>query len=57
MDIPGTAVGMYRIAPSFKGGINSEPNLKKMGTVATVISKARIMTVLRNLTTKSTTGE
>ncbi len=45
--MPGTAVGMKSIVPSFSGGMNSEPSLLKgmivtaMATIAAMSVKAR----------------
>ena len=46
-DIPGGAVGMYRIAPSFRGGMNSLPRRWKAGIVKMIASTASAITILR----------
>ena len=56
MPMPGGAVGMYKMAPSFKGGMNSLPSMKKTGTVAAISTRATAMTMNRPRTAARTTG-
>src|SRR3990167_5760985 len=56
IDIPGTAVGLYRIVTSFSGGMNSEPSLRKGKTVRTSITTDANKTVFLKRSTNFTTG-
>jgi hypothetical protein len=55
-DIPGGAVGMYRIAPSSSGGMNSLPMRKNAGIVNATTIAASTITIFRWRTTNRTTG-
>ena len=56
MDIPGSAVGIKRIEPSFRGGINSLPNCRKGMIVISNSNTAPTMTPHRKRAAKATTG-
>ena len=51
IEIPGIVDGMYRSDSSSSGGMNSEPNFKKTGTVASTIANA--LPILQRLSTRS----
>ena len=56
MDIPGSAVGIKRMLPSFKGGINSLPNCRATGQVSTSDTTATAITGQRNRMQKRIIG-
>ena len=56
IDIPGGAVGIYRIVPSLRAGMNSLPSRKKTGTVAAIMMRAMAIVIKRCRTTQRTTG-
>ena len=55
-EIPGRVIGMYRIVPSLRGGMNSSPRPRKTGTVRAITRRATRMVAYRCLRTKSSAG-
>src|ERR1039458_10729907 len=55
-DKPGKVVGMYRMVPSLRGGINSDPNRKNTGMVTKIKTPEAINVHLRYLRTKRQAG-
>ena len=56
MEMPGIADGMYSSAPSFSGGMNSDPSRRTMGTVQITSASAPPITSRRWRSDQRTTG-
>ena len=56
IEIPGMADGMYRMAPSSRGGMNSEPKCRNTGMVMAITATAEDTTTHFQLSVHRTIG-